>query len=675
MLQQHDGNFLSGGQGKDCRLMPHLFSMIGKFFARRRGIKPTDSGLFDPFVPLGSLRRLENEYLADYPLTNNKDDFESQPEAKREFIPLRLVLFLVIAVFGWRLIALQIANGQENYRLAEGNRLRTKQVTAPRGLIYDRNGILLVENQPSFSLEIDVANLPPEESERQLLVRKLAKVLNVSPGVVNKRLENQTDQGVLSLALNLTRLEALRYQLKFNGEESVLITEASRRVYADTPGLGHLLGYIGLVSAEDLTSRPRLRFDDMVGKSGLEQTYDEYLQGSPGQEVMEVDSSGKVIRLIGTSVARPGNSVILGLDAKVQKVAAKALQTSIKKSGAKSGAAVAMDVNTGEVIAMVSSPSFDNNLFSDPSRVALRGKILSDQNAPLINRAIAGQYPSGSTIKPIIASAGLNEGVISSSTLLDTSAGVITIGEWTFPDWKTHGMADVRQAIAESNNIFFFALGGGYKQIGGLGVKRLTEYLYRFGFGENTGVDLTGEMPGLVPTPKWKASVRDEPWYIGDTYHLAIGQGDLLVTPLQLTRAIAAIANGGKLLRPRMISRILRSDGSSVMIGKTKIERDHLASNQVLQVVREGMRRAVESGSAQLLSSLRIQVAAKTGTAEFGKVKEKTHSLFTAFAPYSKPEIALVVIVEGGGEGHVVAAPVAKNIIESYFRLPITLIK
>ena len=347
------------------------------------------------------------------------------------------------------------------------------------------------------------------------------------------------------------------------------------------------------------------------------------------------------------------------------------MQESITKSGATNGAAVAIDVNTGDVLAMVSLPTFDNNLFSPTTDSAARQAVLQDPGSPLINRAISGQYPSGSTVKPFVATAGLATGVINANTKIDTSAAKIELGQWTFHDWKTHGTSDVKQAIAESNNIFFYSVGGGYKQIGGLGAERLAAWLTKFGFGQVTGIDIPGEQDGLVPTPDWKKKTKKESWYIGDTYNLSIGQGDLLVTPLQLARATAAIANNGQLLTPRLVKSSF-SPASGQKDYPIRTTRDNLAPASALQVVREGMRQAVLSGSARSFATLPVEVAAKTGTAQFDKAKEKTHSWFTAFAPYNNPQIAVTVIVEGGGEGYVVAAPVAKNIIEAYFKLPLT---
>ncbi|MEX2361900.1 MAG: penicillin-binding transpeptidase domain-containing protein, partial [Patescibacteria group bacterium] len=400
--------------------------------------------------------------------------------------------------------------------------------------------------------------------------------------------------------------------------------------------------------------------------------YDKILQGIPGVETLEVDSYGRIVRSIGIQPAKVGRSLLLSIDSELQRQATVSLLDSIKKNNAHSGAAVVLDVRTGDVLAMVSVPFVNNNIFSPNGDQKAREKALTSTGAPLLNRAISGQYPSGSTIKPVTASAALQERVISESTRIDTSAGKIVIGQWTFPDWRVHGMADVKQAIAESNNIFFYTVGGGNGNIAGLGANRLGEYLRKFGFGRVSGIDLPGEATGLVPTPDWKQEIKNESWYIGDTYNLAIGQGDLLVTPLQLTRSTATIANGGKLVTPRVVKKFLATGTDKAEELPIVFEKDRIIDSDILRIIREGMRKTVTDGSARSFLSLPIEIAAKTGTAQFDVAKERTHSWFTSFAPYGKPEIAISVIVEGGGEGFSVAAPVAKNIYEKYFSLPIT---
>lgn len=642
--------------------------------AQKHAPRSTDRGLFDPFMPIGSLKPIANEYQADHELPSSDAALEESVPEKRHFWLFKAVVTLTVVGLAGRLLILQIARGQEFTLRAKGNSVREQSVTAPRGLIFDRSGVPLVSNIPSFAVNFRPSDLPKEVDQRSALFERLGSALGADPAQLADQITKAKKKGtaVVTLAEGLNREQALQLELRLISVTGVEVAKAPNRQYAMLANLGHLLGYVGKIDAEEVKKRPDLLPTTLTGKSGLERIYDQYLQGVPGRVNVEVDSRGRAIRQVSDQPALVGNSLLTTLDSNVQAIAAQALQDSITKNQAHSGAAVAIDVRTGGILGMVSFPTYDNNLFNQSNKEALQA-VLTDPGAPLINRAISGQYPSGSTVKPVVASAALDQKMITPATKLDTSEGKITIGQWTFPDWKTHGNTDVRQAIAESNNIFFYALGGGYKNIGGLGADALSRWLERFGFGATTGIDLSGEAKGLVPNPTWKKKVKNEAWYIGDTYNLAIGQGDFLVTPLQLARATAAIANGGTLYTPHLVKTILRPTGEITKdVERELAKQERIADAAALAVVREGMRQTAVSGSARSFAHLGVEVAAKTGTAQFDVSKEKTHSWFTSFAPYQNPEIAVTVIVEGGGEGFSVAAPVAKNIIEQYFHLPLT---
>lgn len=638
---------------------------------RPKKIRSTDSGIFDPFTPVGELK----------PLTGNQVLWQNDPvetdlpvssqDYQAAFGFFRILVIILGAVLAGRLVVLQISQGQQNYLLAEGNRLKTLLVPAPRGVIYDRNGVALVKNIPNYSVILQPSQLPRPAAERAAFISTIAAIVSIPETDILDRLNAQRNSEDIVLLENIDRERAMSLELRLNDFTGVYLATTPQRIYGDLPSLGHLIGYIGKISAEDKKKNPDLLPTALIGKAGLEKEYDNLLQGVPGIETLEVDSQRRSIRTVASKPAESGQSLFLTVSNELQRVTATALKDSIDKNGATSGAAVAMNVRTGEVLSMVSFPNYDNNIFS-PETVpdALRA-VLQDPLSPLINRAVTGLYPAGSTTKPVIAAGALDQKVISPTTKIDTSAGKISVGPWTFSDWTIHGNSDVKQAIAESNNIFFYSIGGGYGKIQGLGAEKLASYIERFGFGKITNIDLPQEAAGNVPTPDWKKKIKKEAWYIGDTYNLSIGQGDLLITPLQLTRATAAIANGGKLLTPRLLKSILHKNGT---VTETEIV---TVNNQVvgadsLEVVRGGMRQAVLAGSARAFNGMGVEVAAKTGTAQITASKEKTHSWFTAFAPYNDPEIAISVIVEGGGEGFSVAAPVAKNMIESYFQLPLT---
>ncbi|MEK7548492.1 MAG: penicillin-binding protein 2 [Patescibacteria group bacterium] len=633
-------------------------------------LRSSDLGIFDPYLPIDRLKRPLNE-LADTEEITGEADFATVPPGG-QFNSMKIIVLLASAALAIRLIGLQITSADENSRLAEGNRLTSRPVLAARGLIVDRHGQQLVRNEPDFTLLVEPAELPSTDQLDQDLWTLLTEASGLPQHELKDIIRNNRANQQVVLKEGIGRDQAITMELKLNRFPGVKLLKTPNRHYAELPGLGHLVGYVGKASPQELANNPNLSPPAMIGKTGLEKTYDRYLRGQPGRESLESDSLGRTVRTIGNQPAKAGSTLILSLDSNLQRTAARALEESVSKSGAASAAAVVIDVNTGQVVSMVSFPFFDNNLFNPSGDRAGRQSILTDPRSPLLNRAIAGQYPAGSTIKPIVAAAGLQEKTINRQTKLDTSEGKITVGQTTFHDWKTHGTTDVLGALAESNNIFFMAVGGSYKNITGLGAGRLASYLKKFGFGATTGLDLTSEEEGLVPDPEWKKRTQKEDWFTGDTYNLSIGQGDLLITPLQLTRAIAAIANNGQLLTPHLVKEIHgpgqtpRTPIESRPTGKLPINPANLA------LVRQGMRQAVETGSARSLNSLPIEVAAKTGTAQFNLQKDKTHSWFTAFAPYNNPQIALAVIVEGGGEGFAVAAPVARNILEQYFNLPLT---
>jgi penicillin-binding protein 2 len=413
---------------------------------------------------------------------------------------------------------------------------------------------------------------------------------------------------------------------------------------------------------------------DWIGKSGLEASYEKYLKGKNGIEQVEVDSQGSIIRvLVDENNREPeeGESISLYLDSGLQEKAGEYLiqgmEEAKKLTGEESGGAVAivMNVKNGGILSMVSLPSYDDNLFAKGILSADYQNLVNDPKKPMFNRATSGTYPPGSIIKIIMASAGLSEGVISVNTSLDTPPS-IEVGEWSFPDWKDHGITNVERAIAESNNIFFYALGGGYDKIKGIGINNMKRWWQKFGLGSKTGIDLATEASGLLPDPDWKEKVFGEPWYIGDTYHAAIGQGDLLITPLQMVRAVATIANGGKLLAPQLVQKISDKDGNIVEEYGARVQNKQVAPPEVISTVERGMRMAVTEGSARTLNDLPYKVAGKTGTAQFFS-NQKTHAWFECYAPYDNPEIAVIVLVEGGGGGHEIAVPVARNILEYYF--------
>lgn len=590
---------------------------------------------------------------------------------------LKIITLAIFVIIAGKLFLSQIVQGKSLADLAEGNKIRPRIITAMRGMVTDESGVWLARNVPSFDLALYPADLPKEKSKRDEIYQKLSELTgSSSDGIKNLAEEN----GLLSLDLvvvkeNLPREEALILEQKIADLSGVFISKRASREYSTLPGLSHILGYTGKVSKDDLIDHPDYLFSDWIGKSGLEQSYEEYLKGSDGIERIEVDSTGRISRVLVDENNRepvPGNNISLNLDSGLQQKSYEYLLDGIENakkvtgdSSLNSGVVIAMNPKTGAILSLVSLPYYDNNLFARGITPEDYQKIASDPSKPMFNRALNGTYPPGSIIKIVMASAGLSEGAVTPNTSLDTPPA-ITIGEWTFPDWKDHGITNITRAIAESNNIFFYAIGGGFDKIKGIGIDKMKLWWQKFGLGEKTGIDLPSEGSGLLPDAAWKQKVKNESWYIGDTYHAAIGQGDLLVTPLQMARATAAIANGGVLLNPQLVAKITDHDGNVIKEFGPRVENPQVASSDVIKIVQEGMRMAVTQGSARLLNDLPVAVAGKTGTAQFFG-NQKTHAWFECYAPYDNPQIAIVVLIEGGGGGNEVSAPVAKNILNYYF--------
>jgi penicillin-binding protein 2 len=375
-----------------------------------------------------------------------------------------------------------------------------------------------------------------------------------------------------------------------------------------------------------------------------------------GERVNEVDAHGVIKAFVGEQTPKDGEDLSLTLDLSLQIAAEEALKTGLARVHKTRGSVVVSDPRDGSILALVSWPAFDNNAFSGSVSSTLYQNLVHNQDQPLFPRAMAGSYPSGSTVKIVISAAALTEGIITPFTTV-LSVGGIRLGAWFFPDWKVggHGITNVRKAIAQSVNTFFYTIGGGYQGFQGLGADRLSAWMKRFGLGEKTGIDLAAEVSGSVPTRAERERGGGQ-WYVGDTYNLSIGQGDLLVTPLQVNSYTSIIANGGYRYVPHVVA---NPHPSFTEVG---------ATDEAYKVVREGMRDCVTGGSCRTVSFLPFPVSAKTGTAQWNSNKE-THAWFTAYGSSEHPEVAVTVLVEEGGEGSVASAPVAREVLDAWYRL------
>ncbi len=585
----------------------------------------------------------------------------------RIIILICLVIFFIILS---RLFWLQIIKGNEYNLIAKGNRIRQQIIPAERGIIYDRFGTPLVTNIASYNLYFIPADLP---DDRNYLIKQLAKILEKNPTEINNTLNSidyNSYQPIL-ITNNLRHEQIIALKTIEDKLPGIELNTEPRRKYIENSGLAHILGYVGKINQDELKARVKehYRFNDYIGKNGIELFYENYLKGQDGIQEVEVNASGKIQKILNKINPQIGQDIVLSIDLDLQKKITEVLSQALKKNSTAHGAsAIALDPDSGEILAMVSLPNYDNNYFSAGILVTAYNSYLKDKNNPLFNRSIAGNYPPGSTFKPLMALAALEEGIIDKNkTFLST--GGLRIGRWFFPDWKYggHGRTNVIKAIAESVNTFFYYIGGGYSDFTGLGVDKIVTYAKKFYLSYKLGIDLPGEASGFLPTRKWKEEVKGEPWYIGDTYHLSIGQGDILVTPLQVTTYIAAIANGGTLYRPHLLKTII-TDNSSHKKFKSPdyILTKNIASKKNIDIVRQGLRSAVLKGSARSLQSLPVTAAGKTGTAQVGG-HQNYHAWFTGFAPYKSPKIVLTILIENGGEGSSVSVPVFKDVINWYF--------
>lgn len=608
-----------------------------------------------------------------------------RPIQRRSFLVFAVSLLLGFGLIGWRLFDLNVLHGAEFVLRAQANKTYPILIAAPRGIFYDRNFEKLVENEPTFEISFATADFFDDAAFTQalekiaVLAEKHLSDIAEANGLLSSlseselRLRRSWPREIL-IASGELRLMVLEIQAHPDQYPGVQIEEAGRRNYLLAENASHLIGYLGRPSRDDLARNQELSPSDMIGKTGLEFQYESFLQGTAGEKIIEVDAVGEPQRERYIEKARAGNNVVLEIDAGLQRFAAETLARHISALGKKAGALVAIDPRDGAIRAIASYPSFDPNIFNRGLTQAELERIFGSAKNPLFNRTISGGYPAGSTIKPLLATAALEEHIISPErTIYDP--GYISVpnpfdpeNPTIFKDWKELGIVDMRRALAMSANVYFYTIGGGYRDIPGLGIARIKLWLERFGWGRPLGIDLAGENGGLIPDPEVKKTTRpnDPIWRIGDTYITSIGQGDLQITPLQLAAAISAIANNGTLWKPRLAHAAIDEERNVLKEFKPEAIRTAIADPASLTVVREGMRQAVTEGSAIALNDLFFQVAGKTGTAQTG-VYGKNHGWFTGFAPYDNPELVIVVLVEEGTGGSTDAVPIAKEVLYYYF--------
>jgi len=591
-------------------------------------------------------------------------------EYRDRFTVFFWVILAAVCLLVLRLWYLQIIKGEELLKRSENNRIRIREVKAMRGIILDARGVVLVENRPSY----DVVIFPEDVKDLKGLVEKLenlyAKVGLTFPMDYETILENRRPFTPLRVDRNVSREKLALVETHSLDLPGVGIDVMPVREYYYGESMAHVIGYIGEVSREELEREKSAGYKsgDFIGKFGLEKALDRYIRGRPGGEQVEVNVVGRKVKTLGRVEPVQGYRVVLTIDSQVQKAAWAAME-------GKAGAVVALDPRDGSILALVSRPGFDPNLFNRGVSADVWEKISSNPLHPMENRAIAGQYPPGSTYKLIVAAAALEEGLITPETSFNCP-GSFEMGTRTFRCWRKHGHGRVslHRAIVESCDVYFYHVGRL------LGVDRLAQYAQAFGLGARTGVAMAGERRGLIPTRDWKLARFGVPWQPGETISIAIGQGYNTVTPLQLANAYAAVANNGEFFTPRVVQRIETDDGEIIEEFRPEKKAVLPVSRENVQLLKRALWGVVNEpggtgGQARVAGR---DVCGKTGTAQVIGMAEgddgsaypyeyRDHALFVSFAPRDNPEIVVAVVAEHSGHGGSAAAPVARKVLEAYF--------
>ena len=644
-------------------------------------------------------------------------------------------IIVLLAVFIGRLLRLQLLEGEAYRLLADENRFSRITIPAARGVIYDRNGFQLVRNIPSYRILITPALLPDSDAEKDAIYRRLSQATGIpidrpgepaAPCIAGRGIRQFVEEGDTNKPFNAWPIacdvdeETARILRGQQADmQGVCVVGFHLREYTTDHMTAAMVGYLGPIPASLADQLRALYFEpdrDKIGYSGIEATYQDILTGQNGVKLVERDNAGQILREVGT-VNQPiaGYSLRLTIDTRLQAVAETALRTRMEfldrtsgEARAPLGAVIAMNPQTGEILALVSLPTYENNRLARIIPADYYAQLENDKRGrPLINHAIMSSFPPGSTFKLVTAVGALQEGVITPSQLID-DPGKITIVNRYFPNdpgrardfvcWKPdgHGLLDLVRGIAFSCNVYFYKVGGGFENEvpgDGLNINRLGEYARAIGYGQPLGIDLLGENAGLIPDPDWKRRNLGESWSTGDTYNAVTGQGFVLATPLQVLNEVVTMATGGKVIKPYLVSEVLDGEGNVIQKTETVVRwdladgvitpgtPDVLVQPWVIQLVQQGMHLVTTEGTAFGYADLdTISSAGKTGTGEFcdDVAQSKnlcipgnwpTHSWYVAYAPFENPEIAVVAFVYNGGEGAVTSGPIVKQILEAYFNL------
>ncbi|RME57887.1 penicillin-binding protein 2 [Candidatus Parcubacteria bacterium] len=602
------------------------------------------------------------EYLSDE--WANSSEVRELPLSTASAIGLGICVSVVLVVAAVRMVAL--AQGYEAFSArALANLTARETIPAPRGLILDRNNVVLADNEPSFLLFLDLEKfLQQDQRTRQHILSLLQKegIIDNDFPFYKGDFSSIKERKKLLLASGLQQQQVIRLSSQLR--DIVSFEYGFHRVYPLAPLFASILGYTGMVRKSDLDQNPHLDTRDVIGYTGIEAVYDSDLRGTPGTRETLRDARGTKLAKEKITPPKVGKTIQLTIDAEFQEFFWKRLKKRLHALGSKVGVGIAMNPQNGEVLALFQIPEFDNNAFVAPEKLAARKQILENPLSPLFNRAVGGLYNPGSTVKPLVGVAALHDHIITPKETI-FSPGYLEVPNpydpqrpSRFLDWRYQGNVNLYSAIAKSSNVYFYVVGGGTKRRKGLGIVRLRKWWQRFGLGEKTGIDLPGEAEGLLPSPDYFQK-KGKQWRLGDTYNVSIGQGALLVTPLQILNYISAIANGGTLYVPH-----LRHDPQKF----PKILRDLTSYHDEIKEVQKGMEHTVRSpeGTAYLLHDLPFTVAAKTGSAQV-KHRTQENAFFVGYAPAENPQIAILVLIENSKEGSANTIPVAYDVLQWYY--------
>ncbi len=615
------------------------------------------------------------EVFLDKLSRRNKDNFDISerklevPVSRRCFYGLLTFSFLIFVSLFLRSFQLQIVDGEDFYKKSERNKFAYSSIQASRGVIYDKNYNQLVYNQPIFNLFLINSDFNKDYTDKYY--EKIKDLIDLNYSEFKEIVEKSEAEDIL-IKSNLNYESLISLEIIIRDLPGFEIRKDVVRNYIDGEIFSHVIGYIGKISPTEMDFYNNIySINDYIGKTGIEKSYEEKIKIIPGKIRTEKDVFGNIKSEELISMPESGKNLILSIDGDLQKEIYSVLKNRVSEIGSSNAAVVATNPQTGEILSLVSYPGFDNNVFSvgDSSQIQ---KFFIDEKKPLFNRVISATYPVGSTIKPFMGVAALEEKLVSPSKEFYSSGRLVVPNPWNpsnpsvFLDNQAHGWVNLRRAIAVSSNVYFYIIGGGHEGQKGLGPNLIKKYLSFFGWGETTGIDLPDEKKGFIPSPEWKEKTKKDEWRVGDSYNLSIGQGDILITPLQVVNAFNVIANRGKLMKPIIVKEIVNQKKEIVETMEPETIKENFVSISSIEEARKGMRDAVLYGSAVSLKDLPVHVAAKTGTAQISKPGHY-HNWVTVFGPYENSEIVLTVIIEEVEGVRAAALPIAKDILQWYF--------